>query len=121
MVVSLTGMLQNAAVSLRRDSHVAARLFEMERRLRTLHADKGKGEEAIDAFVNWYLVAGSITWAMSELPKRATRSCPQPGLIRFGLEELAQNIGAVVTRKAEGERVLDEFFALYVFEGVQGG
>jgi hypothetical protein len=122
MKVSLTGMLHNAADALpQRAYKAAAGLRALESPLRALHADRAEGEAAIDRFLGWYMRNAPIPAAVDALPSRPTVRCSQPGLVRFGLQELAGNIAALAARKAEGTAVLDAFFGVYVFEGRDGG
>lgn len=123
MMVSITGLLRNAAndilrrASVRDRQEIADELKRLAWMLWTLSGGRAEGEGAIDIFFASYLVRLPLQRALGALPVRPTRDIPQPRLTRFGLSELHRNLLSVQSRKAEGRAVLDEFFAAYVFEG----
>lgn len=120
MLLSLTGWFGNLRAAFP-DSEGELRdaLSTFYDELRALHADRERGEAAIDAWLEKLGRGGrfrTIYKAVDRLPTRPTKRTSQPGMLRHVALELVGNLDELVSRKAEGTAVLDEFFACYVFE-----
>lgn len=117
MLLSLDGLLVNASDALAtRHAKTKREILALLETLRCVAQRRGEGEAIIDALFRDYPHLGPLHDAIGRLPSRPTRALPQPGLMRFSLGELAKHLEQVRGRKAEGTAVLDEFFAVYVFE-----
>lgn len=127
MNIALSGFLRNALDAIpesRRDrATFAATLARLEERLHRLKERRSDGEAAIDAFFAHYTPndPADLRWIVRNMASRPTKACRQPGLYKFALEELSGHLGELRARKAEGQKVIDEFFALYLLDEQKDG